>query len=264
MKNRFSDFIFSYLLLGVYVSGAVSLAWNVTEETKKQKQEPTAYFDIDYVLTGKALALQIDGDLQKLGTQPFIQQESTLSTPFRTKVNLKRLTAKNAAKERKLANKQVIERNSADAAPLLSSIEGTKPTYSFDGNLELQINNLLEVAKQYTGTRYRYGGTTPRGFDCSGFTSYAFNQISVKLPRSSQQQSQLGTTVPLAEAQPGDLVFFGRKRGNSYRTSHTGIVVENNNGKVRMIHSSRRGVVIDEVLKFHSYSRKFLFVKRVL
>ena len=66
---------------------------------------------------------------------------------------------------------------------------------------------VLGIAAQYEGIMYVYGGTTPAGFDCSGFTSYVFRQVGISLPRTAEQQRQAVTTV--SNPQPGDLVFFG-------------------------------------------------------
>lgn len=66
---------------------------------------------------------------------------------------------------------------------------------------------VLGVAAQYAGIMYRYGGTTPAGFDCSGYTSYVYRQVGVSLPRTAEGQRQATTRV--SNPQPGDLVFFG-------------------------------------------------------
>lgn len=66
---------------------------------------------------------------------------------------------------------------------------------------------VLAIAAQYEGIMYLYGGTTPAGFDCSGYTAYVFRQIGINLPRTAEQQRQAVT--PVSNPQPGDLVFFG-------------------------------------------------------
>ncbi|GAA1256306.1 hypothetical protein GCM10009657_34570 [Oryzihumus leptocrescens] len=67
--------------------------------------------------------------------------------------------------------------------------------------------SVLAVAAQYAGVPYVWGGTTPSGFDCSGFTQYVFNKIGVSLPRTAEEQRAAVTRV--STPQPGDLVFFG-------------------------------------------------------
>ncbi|MGW2092593.1 C40 family peptidase [Promicromonospora sukumoe] len=66
---------------------------------------------------------------------------------------------------------------------------------------------VVSIAMRYLGVPYVWGGTTPSGFDCSGFTSYVFAQVGINLPRTSSQQLYAGTPVSWAEAQPGDLIW---------------------------------------------------------
>lgn len=67
---------------------------------------------------------------------------------------------------------------------------------------------LLTIMRRYEGIMYRYGGTTPAGFDCSGFTSYVYRQVGYKLPRTSSAQRRAGRTVSRAAGRPGDLVWM--------------------------------------------------------
>jgi cell wall-associated NlpC family hydrolase len=67
---------------------------------------------------------------------------------------------------------------------------------------------VLAIAARYAGTPYRYGGTTPAGFDCSGYTSYVFAQVGVDLPRTSSGQRAVTRRISRSDAVPGDLVFF--------------------------------------------------------
>ncbi|WP_235856979.1 C40 family peptidase [Occultella glacieicola] len=67
---------------------------------------------------------------------------------------------------------------------------------------------VIDIAYRYVGTPYVYGGGTPSGFDCSGFTSYVFAQVGISLPRSSSAQRGSGTVVSASEAQPGDLIWW--------------------------------------------------------
>jgi cell wall-associated NlpC family hydrolase len=67
--------------------------------------------------------------------------------------------------------------------------------------------SVVSVAMRYLGVPYVWGGTTPAGFDCSGFTSYVYAQVGIDLPRTSSSQRYAGTVVSWAEAQPGDLIW---------------------------------------------------------
>ena len=66
---------------------------------------------------------------------------------------------------------------------------------------------IVEIASRYVGVPYVWGGTTPDGFDCSGFTSYVYAQVGISLPRTSGDQRYAGTEVPADQAQPGDLIW---------------------------------------------------------
>jgi len=66
---------------------------------------------------------------------------------------------------------------------------------------------VIEIAARYVGVPYLFGGASPAGFDCSGFTQYVFSQVGINLPRTSGAQRNAGTVVSRAEAQPGDLIW---------------------------------------------------------
>ena len=68
-------------------------------------------------------------------------------------------------------------------------------------------SKIVDIARQYLGVPYVWGGSTPAGFDCSGFTSYVYAQIGITLPHSSAEQRYSGTEVSAADAQPGDIIW---------------------------------------------------------
>lgn len=78
----------------------------------------------------------------------------------------------------------------------------------------------ISLALQYEGVPYVFGGTTPNGFDCSGFTRYVFARAGMSLPRTADAQYEIGTPVSLSRLQPGDLVFFTTYEAGA---SHVGI-----------------------------------------
>jgi len=85
------------------------------------------------------------------------------------------------------------------------STERTSAAYS--GEVTASGAAVLSIARRYIGVPYVYGGSTPAGFDCSGFTQYVFAQVGISLPRSSSAQRYAGRVVSAAEARPGDLVW---------------------------------------------------------
>lgn len=96
---------------------------------------------------------------------------------------------------------------------------------------------VLREAARLKGTPYRYGGTTPRGFDCSGFTGYVYKKAGKKLPRTSRQQYSATKHISRRAAKPGDLIFFKSSGGRVY---HVGIFAGGN----MLWHSSKPGVPV--------------------
>ena len=87
-------------------------------------------------------------------------------------------------------------------------------------------SKIISTSKNYIGTKYLWGGTTPNGFDCSGFVDYVFNKHGIDLPHSSQaMHNTVGYPVAKSDLKPGDLVFFIT---NKVSTSHVGIYIGNN------------------------------------
>ena len=123
-------------------------------------------------------------------------------------------------------------------------------------------SDLISYARQFIGIRYKWGGTTPKGFDCSGYTSYVMKHFGVTIPRTSQEQSKSGTKVSKSELRTGDLVFFGRSSTNK-TVSHVGIYISNGN----FIHSSSggggKGVTISN-LNSGSYAARYVGARRYL
>lgn len=97
-------------------------------------------------------------------------------------------------------------------------------------------SNIVDFAMEYSGVPYLYGGSTPKGFDCSGFTKYVMEHFGVSLPRSSADQFEVGISVSLSELQTGDLVFYTASTTSS-RISHVGLYI----GNGQFIHATQPG-----------------------
>lgn len=123
------------------------------------------------------------------------------------------------------------------------------------------ITNIVNNAKEYNGVRYKYGGTTSKGMDCSGLICKAFESENIALPRTSLAMSKHGSAIDLDMVQKGDLLFFQTNK-NKKVVNHVGLVVESLPGVVEFIHStSSKGVIISNLnetywrLAFHEARR---------
>jgi cell wall-associated NlpC family hydrolase len=129
---------------------------------------------------------------------------------------------------------------------------------------EETINGIVSYAKQFLGTPYKFAGTSPIGFDCSGFIYYVMGNFGFNITRSSYGMAEFGETVRLSEVKPGDLLFFKGRNINSKTVGHVALVVENNEGVIKMIHASTSsGVTIDTFTNNEYYVPRFLKAKRL-
>lgn len=123
-------------------------------------------------------------------------------------------------------------------------------------------NKIIRKALSFKGTRYKYGGITKSGIDCSGLMYSSFKAAEVTLPRTSYDQSKKGVKVSKNNVQKGDLVFF--KTNGKSRINHVGLVVSVDGRDVKFVHSSSsRGVMISS-LKEGYWSSAFTQVRRLI
>jgi len=135
------------------------------------------------------------------------------------------------------------------------SISTTTPSTS--SSHQTKVNAIIATGKQFIGVNYVYGGTTPSGFDCSGFVQYVFAKNGISLPRVSHDQFQVGTSISFDNLEPGDLVFFGLAKNGV--VDHEGIYV----GNGQFINaSSSKGVTIYPLGPY--WQSAFVGAKRVL
>jgi cell wall-associated NlpC family hydrolase len=163
--------------------------------------------------------------------------------------------------------KQPIIKNSRDNSPLVSEYEIEKKVndyqldYTYDVETSDAINNLLRNAYKYKGTRYRMGGMSTSGIDCSGLMVCTFKELDINLPRTSSEQARVGRRLSKGEINKGDLVFF-ITRGRSI--SHVGLVTSVDNGDIKFIHASSSQGVIESSLSEGYWANRFTHASRVL
>lgn len=148
-----------------------------------------------------------------------------------------------------------------------SSIQGMKALgYTFDivaNNGQLQRDKIVSTALLYLHAPYIWGGKSPFGMDCSGFTQMVYKICGIKLRRDASQQARQGVNLSfIEEAEPGDLAFFDNEEGNII---HVGIIMKNNyiihcHGKVRIDRLDHSGIFNTETKK---YSHQLRVIKHI-
>jgi lipoprotein Spr len=126
------------------------------------------------------------------------------------------------------------------------------------------IAQLIHSASENLGIKYKSGGTTKAGFDCSGLIYSIFNSYNIQLPRSSFEQSKLGLIIDKERdnIKKGDLIFF--KTNRKSQINHVGMVIEVSDEDVKFIHSSTSKGVIISSTKEPYYQNSFVQINRIL
>lgn len=139
---------------------------------------------------------------------------------------------------------------------ITTSVSSSANMASYSG-LSAKRTAVLDYAAKFLGVPYVYGGSTPSGFDCSGFTSYVYKNTVCSIERVAQAQFDTTTRVSRDELLPGDLVFFG---SSAYSISHVGIYV----GDGQFIHAPHTGDVVKYESLSGSYATRFQGGGRVI
>lgn len=160
------------------------------------------------------------------------------------------------------SGKTVISKGGSGSSSSGSSKSSSSSGSSGGGGSASAGSSLIAYAKQFMGIRYKWGGTTTKGFDCSGFTQYVMRHFGANIARVSRDQAQGGSAVSKENLRVGDLVFFAKSASN--RTiNHVGIYI----GSGNFIHSSSggggKGVTISN-LNSGSYSKRYVCARRYL
>ena len=131
-------------------------------------------------------------------------------------------------------------------------------TYHFS---ETDKKKLLDYAKYFKGGKYVWGGTSPKGFDCSGYVQYLYKKHGVNLPRTAWSQSKKGLSIDKNDLQKGDLLFFLTDKKRGIPVTHVGIYI--GNGEFIHAASKKKGIIISPIDHGY-YAKKFVSAKRVL
>ena len=124
------------------------------------------------------------------------------------------------------------------------------------------LDSIINFSEKYIGTPYKYGGTTPDGFDCSGFVQYLFSSFGVKIPRMPADMADISNKVDYKDIRPGDLVYFKGSNINSMEIGHVALVVERNGDSFSFIHATSKGVMINNIEQYDYWKTRYLFATR--
>lgn len=126
-----------------------------------------------------------------------------------------------------------------------------------------KLDKVVNHARMFEGTRYKFGGTTRSGMDCSGLVYTAFGKENIELPRISRDMATRGKPVSLSKVNKGDLVFFQTNK-NKRVINHVGLVTSTKGGEVRFIHSTTSKGVIISSLEERYWRAAFVEVRRII
>ena len=150
---------------------------------------------------------------------------------------------------------------------------GGKAIYAGSYSLHVRFpvskeDSLILFSYQFLGTPYKYAGTSPKGFDCSGFVYYVLTHHQVDVPRTSRDMGTVGRVIPMDSARPGDIILFKGTNANSKVIGHAGLVTWCDGKDVQFIHSSSNkkhgGVIMSCFSDSPSYKKPFVKVVRGL
>jgi cell wall-associated NlpC family hydrolase len=126
-----------------------------------------------------------------------------------------------------------------------------------------KANDIINTAMTFSGVRYRYGGTTRKGMDCSGLLYVSFKEHDIDIPRVSYKMADEGKRIRVNQVEKGDLLFFKTSRKGK-KVNHVGLVVATENDEIKFIHASTsRGVIVSSLREGY-WNYAFVKATRVL
>ncbi len=145
---------------------------------------------------------------------------------------------------------------------LLTSCSSSKRTTIKDISTT-KTERIIKQAQAFSGTRYKFGGTTRKGMDCSGLIYVAFQKENIVLPRVSRDMAQRGKPVKNKDIDTGDLLFF-RTSKSSKRINHVGLVTKVDGDDIYFIHATTSKGVLTSNLNERYWNRAYVMARRVL
>lgn len=167
-----------------------------------------------------------------------------------------------SSKERRISVAAADQERRGDASP--TTISSTPKTETRRNTVaDSKADDVINTALTFSGVRYKFGGTTSKGMDCSGLLFVSFGAHDLPLPRTSYHMAEEGKKIRLGEVTKGDLLFFKTNK-RSKRINHVGMVVEVSGDEIRFIHASTsRGVTVSSLREGY-WNSAFVQATRVL
>ena len=263
-SDGISDFVQKTTALMTIMSADQQLAETLTSKQEELEEKQTQLeSDLALIKSSQEEAKAEQAEIEK--------DKEAVQTELRNVEAAKKQAEEEAARQAELArqqqeaaNQQVVTQNgqannSASSGTTVNTTESNSSNNTQTGTSDststvtgsASAQAVIAEAKKYLGVPYKWGGSSPSGFDCSGFTSYVYKKVGISLPRTSRAQQNVGTKVSLSNVQPGDLVFMGKP------AYHVGIYI----GGGKYIHAPQTG----DVVKIASFNpSKFSSATRVL
>lgn len=216
-------------------------------------------------ILGYVLGITLVFSLQSCVSNYVVSNPQTLAKEYKSDAKQASIDIQKyeEAKQQLLSSFHQTKAIALEKEDLAKSLE-TKNKEIADNKYKGFINTILEEAKTYLGTPYRYGGSTRKGIDCSAFVLSVFGAVAgLKLPRVAASQALEGEKIEKENLKKGDLIFFSKGKG---RISHVGIVYNvDEGGNIQFIHASTsQGVTITTLQESSYWNPKFRFAKRVI
>lgn len=259
------------LLVTTSVVGTSHIIFASTNKGNKINNVPQNKVEIsnEVIIPEKTLLVKSDtNELESIVTRKamYVKNVEAAKVEEAAKLAAKAEKARVAAEAEKAKIAAKAEKAKIAAAKVkkvaATTTKSTKKLVASRGTIVAPVSSekaqeIIDYGKQFMGVKYIFGGASPNGFDCSGFTMYVFSKFGIDLPHSARSQAVLGAAVSKSDLIPGDLVFF-----QTYTSgiSHVGIYIGNNNF---LEASSSRGIAITSLSSSY-YKTRYKGATRIL
>ncbi len=249
---------------GLRIGQKISIPNQAVKEQTQQKTEGENKITVSKTEQVTSLPSEVSVEMETI-SHTVLPKETKWGIARAFGITVKELEKQNPEIVRQLKIGSSVTISKAKPTPVVVKQEVVAPIeespFAKSVDNEAFVSQLISTASDNIGVRYRSGGTTKDGFDCSGLMCTTFGTFDIQLPRTSMEQSQYGTIVDVENAKKGDLIFFKTRGGR--QINHVGMVVEVGDGDVKFIHAASNGVIISSIKESY-YSKRLVQINRVL